>query len=81
MDLLAEDLRDGRFAADRRAMRKVEMVQHECQRLQDLLDDFLNFAKVRRLRLEPVDLNAQVKQVLDFFAPRRRNRASRWSIT
>ena len=29
-------------------MRKIEMVQHECQRLQDLLDDFLNFAKVRR---------------------------------
>ena len=46
------------------------MVQRECQRLQDLLDDFLNFAKVRRLRLEPADLNFQVKQVLDFFHPK-----------
>ncbi len=69
MDLLAEDLRTGDSPQDRRAMRKIEMVQHECQRLQDLLDDFLNFAKVRRLRLEPVDLNAQVKQVLDFYRP------------
>ena len=51
-------------------MKKVESVQRECQRLQDLLDDFLNFAKVRRLRLEPSDLNAQVKQVLDFFRPK-----------
>ena len=34
-------------------------MQRECQRLQDLLDDFLNFAKVRRLNLQPTDLNAR----------------------
>jgi two-component system sensor histidine kinase HydH len=38
--------------------------------LQDLLDDFLNFAKVRRLALEPTDLNEVVRQVLDFFKPK-----------
>ena len=70
MDLMAEDLRDSQSPPDRRAMKKVAVVQRECQRLQDLLDDFLNFAKVRRLRLEPADLNLQVKQMLDFFRPK-----------
>lgn len=69
MELLAEDLADGDSLQQRRALRKVEVVQRECQRLQNLLDDFLNFTKVRQLRLEPVDLNAVVGDVLDLFAP------------
>jgi two-component system, NtrC family, sensor histidine kinase HydH len=73
MELLAEDFSE---AADnplhRRALSKVQVVQRECQRLQDLLDDFLSFAKVRRLKLESTSLNQQVRQVLDFFAPKAR---------
>ncbi|MGQ9575901.1 MAG: two-component system sensor histidine kinase NtrB [Thermoguttaceae bacterium] len=71
MELLAED-----FSSQpdnplhRRALAKVQVVQRECQRLQDLLDDFLNFAKVRRLKLEPSNLNDQVRQVLKFFQPK-----------
>jgi signal transduction histidine kinase len=73
MDLLAED-----FSADpenplhRRALAKVQVVQRECQRLQELLDDFLHFAKVRQFKLEPSSLNRQVKEVLDFFRPKAR---------
>ena len=70
MELLAEDFRDSDAPRERRAMRKIDLVQRECQRLQDLLDDFLNFAKVRRLKLEPSDLNVQVTRVLDFFRPK-----------
>jgi two-component system, NtrC family, sensor histidine kinase HydH len=69
MELLAEDYRDSDLPRDRRAMRKIDMVQRECQRLQDFLNDFLNFAKVRQLKLQSSDLNTQVKQVLDFFRP------------
>ena len=58
-------------------MRKIDLVQRECQRLQDLLDDFLDFAKVRRLKLEPSDLNVQVTQVLDFFRPKAQEGADR----
>jgi two-component system, NtrC family, sensor histidine kinase HydH len=72
MELLAEDYRESDSPRDRRAMKKIELVQRECQRLQDVLDDFLNFAKVRRLKLEPSDLNAQVRQVLEFFRPKAR---------
>ena len=70
MELLGEDLGQSDSPQDRRAMKKIALVQRECQRLQDLLDDFLNFAKVRRLKLEPSDLNLQVKQILDFFRPK-----------
>jgi signal transduction histidine kinase len=70
MELLAEDFRESDAPRERRAMRKIELVQRECQRLQDFLDGFLNFAKVRRLKLEPSDLNVQIRQVLDFFRPK-----------
>ncbi len=70
MELLAEDFRDGDAPRERRAMRKIDLVQQECQRLQDLLDGFLDFAKLRQLKIEPTDLNAQVRQVLDFFRPK-----------
>ena len=54
MELLAEDFADAESPRDRRAAAKIAVVQRECQRLQDLLDDFLNFAKVRTVRFEAV---------------------------
>lgn len=73
MELLAEDLGDPQTPAARRALKRVDIVHRECLRLQSLLDDFLSFAKVRRLHLEPTDLNHQVSDVLDFFAPEARD--------
>jgi signal transduction histidine kinase len=73
MDLLAEDLDEAESPGARRALKRVEVVRRECQRLQSLLDDFLNFAKVRRLQLEPTDLNHQIDDVLEFFAPEAAN--------
>jgi len=70
MELLAEDFTDAQTQHERRALAKVQVVQRECRRLQDLLDDFLSFAKAHRLRLQPSDLNRQVKRVLDFFRPK-----------
>jgi signal transduction histidine kinase len=69
MELLAEDLEEAESPAGRRAIKRVDVVRRECQRLQSLLDDFLSFAKVRRLQLEPTDLNHQIDDVLEFFAP------------
>ena len=34
------------------------------------MDDFLQFAKLRRLKLEPSNLNEQVRQLLGFFQPK-----------
>jgi signal transduction histidine kinase len=69
MELLAEDLGEAQTPAQRRALKRVETVKRECQRLQSLLDDFLSYAKVRRLHLQASDLNHQIADVLDFFAP------------
>jgi signal transduction histidine kinase len=75
MELLAED-----FAAedpesptrhrDRRARAKIDLVRQECDRLQKLLGDFLDFARQESLVLEPGNLNSELEQLLDFFAPR-----------
>src|SRR5215813_12473885 len=70
MELLAEDFADAETPRERRAVAKIAVVQQECQRLQNLLDNFLSFAKVRTVRLEASDLNEQVRGVLDFFAPK-----------
>ena len=69
MDLLAEDLGEAESPVVRRSLKRVDVVRRECQRLQSLLDDFLNFAKIRRLQLEPTDLNHQIDDVLEFFGP------------
>ena len=34
-------------------MKKIDLVQQECRRLQDLLDNFLQFAKAHRLTSSP----------------------------
>ena len=70
MEMLAEDLSDEQDPRNRRALAKVRLVQRECQRLTSLLEDFLNFAKAGRLKLEPANLNHQVQQMLQFFAPK-----------
>lgn len=69
LELLAEDLSEGDSARERRAMSKVMTLQRECQRLQDVLDDFLRFVKVRSLNLKPADLNHEVQRMIDFYRP------------
>jgi len=75
MDLLAEDFENTDPASptkqrDRRARAKIDVVRQECDRLQKLLGDFLDFARQESLHLEPGNLNTEVEQLLDFFAPR-----------
>jgi signal transduction histidine kinase len=69
MELLAEDFQDVETPRDKRAAKKIRMVQRECRRLQSILDDFLNFAKIRRLNFEPTDLNEEIRKLLDFYRP------------
>lgn len=69
MELLAEDLGDPQTPTERRAQAKIATVQQECQRLQDLLDDFLKFARARALNRQDSDLNAEVECLLDFYRP------------
>ena len=69
MELLAEELEDAESPTQRRALKRIEVTHRECQRLQQLLDDFLNYAKVRHLDLHPADLNEEISEALDFSEP------------
>jgi len=75
MELLAEDFENTdpdspTKQRDRRAKAKIDLVRQECDRLQKLLGDFLDFARQESLTLEPGSLNAEIEQLLDFFSIR-----------
>ena len=69
MELLAEDHRDATTSEGRRALTKMEVVQHQCTRLENLLNDFLKFVRLRDLDLVAGNLNDHVNRVLDLFTP------------
>ncbi len=50
-------------------LQKLERIRRETDRLQDIVDDFLRFAKVQDLHAEPADLNAVVDDLRDFSEP------------
>src|SRR6516225_9400565 len=57
LDLLAEDFRDADNPRDRRAQQRVDRLKREVQRLYDILENFLRFARVQELKLSATDLN------------------------
>jgi signal transduction histidine kinase len=67
MDLLAEDLADAETPRERRARARIDVVHDQCTRLENLLNDFLKFARVRSLDLAPGSLNEQLLSVLRLF--------------
>ncbi len=69
MELLAEELEDMDSPQARRAQRRVEVVQRECGRLEELLNDFLGFARAHNLELEPADVNREIRDIIEFFRP------------
>jgi signal transduction histidine kinase len=69
MELLAEDFAEAQNQRDRRALAKIELVRRQCVRLENLLNDFLRFARVRNLDLHAGSLNEQIERVLELFEP------------
>ena len=69
LQLLAEDFPDPETQRERRALDRIQRLQGECQRLVDVSNDFLRFARVKDLHLAPADLGAVVEEMIDFFGP------------
>ncbi len=69
LQLLAEDFQEPRDQRERRALSRVQKLQGECQRLTDLANDFLRFARIKDLPLAPADLAKVVEEMIDFFTP------------
>lgn len=71
MELLEEDLDDLDDSPQRnRALRKVDIVKKECVRLEELLNEFLDFTKAHHLSLTTADANKELAEILDFFRPK-----------
>lgn len=69
LELLAEDLQASDSPRDHRLLRKVETIRRECARLEQILNAFLQFARVGELQREESSLNAEVEDFLAFFQP------------
>ena len=59
---------------DHRMLQKVATVQRECQRLEAILDEFLRFARLGELELSESDLNHEVREFIDFYQGKQRQR-------
>ena len=69
LQLLAEDFQDPQTQRERRALDRIQRLQNECQRLVDVSNDFLRFARVKDLELIPTNLGEVVEEMIDFFGP------------
>ena len=69
LDLLAEDFQGAETPRDRRVRQRVDRLKREVQRLYDVLENFLRFARVQELKLTPTDLNALIEELCDFYEP------------
>ena len=69
VQLLAEDFQEPQTQKERRALERITRLQTECQRLVDISNDFLRFARVKDLNLQPADLGEVIEELVDFFGP------------
>jgi two-component system, NtrC family, sensor histidine kinase HydH len=69
LQLLAEDFQSPETQRERRALTRVQRLQGECQRLVDLSNAFLQFARIKEVPLEPGDLRKLIEEMIDFFTP------------
>src|SRR6266446_181196 len=56
LQLLAEDFQEPQTQRERRALNRIQRLQGECQRLVDVSNDFLRFARVKDLDLAPTSV-------------------------
>lgn len=70
LQLLAEDFTEGASAKETRALKKIQTLQKECQRLEDILNDFLRFARVCDLIQKPTEVHTLVREMIAFQWPR-----------
>jgi two-component system, NtrC family, sensor histidine kinase HydH len=69
LQLLAEDFANPENQRERRALTRVRRLQGECQRLVEVANDFLRFARIKDLEMVATDLAKIVDEMVDFFSP------------
>jgi signal transduction histidine kinase len=69
LQLLAEELAEPQTQRERRALNRTSRLQNECQRLVELSNDFLRFARIKELDFQPASLSQVVEELVEFFEP------------
>lgn len=71
LELMAEELDDAPELSqrDRRILQKINTLQRECRNLNQILEAFLQFARVGEFQAKPRDLNALVREFISFYQP------------
>jgi len=66
LQLLKEDRPAAQSPREKRTLKKLEVIQNETRRLQEILDDFLRFVRIQDLDLKPHDINSLLDQIIEF---------------
>lgn len=66
-DLLCEELEESQWPGKRRAIAKVDMIRQQCHRMENLLRDFLRFARMQDMEMTVGSLNDQIAMVLNLY--------------
>ena len=69
LQLLQEELESMTGENSKRVYRKTQVLQKEVQRLEQILNDFLRFARGQKLELKDHDMNEILDEVADFVTP------------
>ena len=69
LELLVEELRASENPRDKRLLGKIEFVQRECGRLDEILKAFLQFVRVGEMDIREHDLNELVSDFIEFYRP------------
>lgn len=69
LELLEEELRESEVARDRRMHKKVQTLQRECQHLNLIVENFLQFVRTGTVDRLPTLLNEPVGEFIEVFRP------------
>jgi signal transduction histidine kinase len=69
LSLLAEDVAESETPREHRMLQKIRTVQRECGHLEEILDEFLRFARLGELAPVECDLNQAVRDFIEFYQP------------
>jgi two-component system, NtrC family, sensor histidine kinase HydH len=69
LQLLEEDWRNPKTPEERRALKRIQTLLAETNRLKTILDEFVNFIREHRLRLTVCDVNRLVESMVAFVTP------------
>jgi signal transduction histidine kinase len=69
LQLLVEDFQDPQSHRERRALQRIQRLQGECERLVEVSNDFLRFARLQDLNFQEANLADVIEELVDFFGP------------